>query len=45
VVAARGGRLIVDEIYLGLSYEADVHSALALSDELFVISSFSKYSH
>jgi len=43
VVAARGGRLIVDEIYLGLSYEADVHSALALSDELFVISSFSKY--
>jgi aspartate/methionine/tyrosine aminotransferase len=43
VVAARGGMLIVDEIYLGLSYESDVHSALALSDEIFVISSFSKY--
>ena len=43
VVAARGGTLIVDEIYLGLSYETDVHTALALSDEVFVISSFSKY--
>jgi aspartate/methionine/tyrosine aminotransferase len=37
------GALIVDEIYLGLSYEGARHSALALSDELFVISSFSKY--
>jgi len=42
VVAARGGTLIVDEIYLGLSYETDVHTALALSEEVFVISSFSR---
>ena len=37
------GALVVDEIYLGLSYEGGRRSALALSDELFVISSFSKY--
>jgi aspartate/methionine/tyrosine aminotransferase len=42
-VSARGGALIVDEIYLGLSYDTKPRSALALSDELFVISSFSKY--
>ena len=46
-VAERAGRLIVDEIYLGLSYDlapgAHPASALALSDDLFVISSFSKY--
>jgi aspartate/methionine/tyrosine aminotransferase len=38
-----GGRLVVDEIYLGLSYEGAPRSALALSDDLFVVSSFSKY--
>ena len=37
------GTLIVDEIYLGLSYEGVRRSALALDDEMFVISSFSKY--
>ena len=42
-VAARGGALIVDEIYLGLSYAGQPRTALALSDEIFVISSFSKY--
>ena len=42
-VSARGGALIVDEIYLGLSYEGKPRSALEISDELFVISSFSKY--
>ena len=46
-VAERAGRLIVDEIYLGLSYDlapgARPSTALALSDDLFVISSFSKY--
>lgn len=46
-VAERAGHLIVDEIYLGLSYDlapgARPASALALSDDLFVISSFSKY--
>jgi aspartate/methionine/tyrosine aminotransferase len=42
-VARLGGRLVVDEIYLGLSYEGKPHSALELSEDLFVISSFSKY--
>lgn len=42
-VAARGGALIVDEIYLGLSYAGPPRSALAIADESFVISSFSKY--
>jgi len=42
-VRARGGRLIVDEIYQGLTYEAPSYSALSLSSELFVINSFSKY--
>ncbi|CAG0989789.1 (5-formylfuran-3-yl)methyl phosphate transaminase [Burkholderiales bacterium] len=43
----RGGRLIVDEIYLGLTYDlapgGRPASALALSDDIFVVSSFSKY--
>lgn len=43
VVADRGGRLIVDEIYQGLTYEAASYTALALSNDLFVINSFSKY--
>jgi len=38
-----GGRLVVDEIYLGLSYGGAPRSALALSDAIFVVSSFSKY--
>jgi aspartate/methionine/tyrosine aminotransferase len=42
-VAARGGALIVDEIYLGLTYDREPQTALALSDGIFVISSFSKY--
>jgi aspartate/methionine/tyrosine aminotransferase len=42
-VARHGGRLIVDEIYLGLSYAGVPRSVLERSDELFVISSFSKY--
>jgi aspartate/methionine/tyrosine aminotransferase len=42
-VAARGGALIVDEIYLGLSYAGPPRSALAIADDIFVISSFSKY--
>jgi len=43
VVARKGGRLIVDEIYHGLVYGQRATSALALSDEAFVINSFSKY--
>src|SRR5438874_11271788 len=42
-VAQRGGRLIVDEIYLGLTYDHPARSALDLADDAFVISSFSKY--
>lgn len=44
VVQAKGGVTIVDEIYLGLSYEeAFGHSALAISDDIISINSFSKY--
>lgn len=44
VVRQRGGVSIVDEIYLGLSYEeAFGHSALALGDDIISINSFSKY--
>lgn len=39
----RGARLVVDEIYHGLTYGVDAPTALAVSDELFVINSFSKY--
>jgi len=38
-----GGRLIVDEIYLGLTYDGAPHSTLAIAPDAFVISSFSKY--
>ena len=37
------GSLIVDEIYQGLVYSDVDYSALAYSDSLFVINSFSKY--
>ncbi len=43
LVRARGGRLLVDEIYHGLIYGETTPTALALSDELFLINSFSKY--
>ena len=43
-VRSRGGVTIVDEIYLGLSYdEAYGHSALALGEDIISINSFSKY--
>jgi len=42
-VHARDGRLIVDEIYHGLTYGFDASTALAISDEVFVLNSFSKY--
>ena len=41
--AARGGALIVDEIYHGLVYEGETRTALEIDPELFVIGSFSKY--
>jgi aspartate/methionine/tyrosine aminotransferase len=44
VVRQRGGVTIVDEIYLGLSYEeAFGHTALALGEDIISINSFSKY--
>ena len=43
-VRAGGGVMIVDEIYLGLSFEERFgHSALALGDDVISINSFSKY--
>jgi aspartate/methionine/tyrosine aminotransferase len=42
-VAERGGALLVDEIYHGLTYGCAAETALALPDEVFVINSFSKY--
>lgn len=41
--AQQGGTLIVDEIYHGLVYDAQAPTALALSDKVFVLNSFSKY--
>jgi len=38
-----GGRLIVDEIYLGLTYGERPRSVLEYAGDAFVISSFSKY--
>ena len=43
VVRARGGTLIVDEIYHGLTYDCEARSALEFADDVFVINSFSKY--
>jgi len=44
VVQARGGITLIDEIYLGLSHDdAFGHSALAISDDIISINSFSKY--
>jgi len=42
-VRQRGGFAIVDEIYLGLSYDRAPRSALALDDQAIIINSFSKY--
>lgn len=44
-VRARDGFAIVDEIYLGLSYENAPRSALTLDDDIIVINSFSKFFH
>ena len=44
VVTAKGGITLVDEIYLGLSYDAQYgQTALALDDNIISINSFSKY--
>jgi len=39
----KGATLVVDEIYHGLVYDEKPDSALKISDQLFVINSFSKY--
>jgi aspartate/methionine/tyrosine aminotransferase len=43
LVGEKGGALLVDEIYHGLVYDSAAPTALGLSDDLFVINSFSKY--
>ncbi|KPQ22986.1 MAG: hypothetical protein HLUCCA13_15645 [Halomonas sp. HL-48] len=42
-VAERGGEVLVDEIYQGLNYDDAPLSATSLSDNAFVVNSFSKY--
>ena len=44
-VRARGGFIIMDEIYLGLYFEEQPVSALTLDDDIIIINSFSKYFH
>jgi aspartate/methionine/tyrosine aminotransferase len=39
----RGGHLVVDEIYHGLTYGVDASSVLQVDDDAFVLNSFSKY--
>jgi len=43
-VASQGGITLLDEIYLGLSYDETYgHTALSISDQIISINSFSKY--
>ena len=42
-VTEKKGSLIVDEIYQGLVYDGNDYTALEISDDCFVINSFSKY--
>ncbi|MBT8769459.1 pyridoxal phosphate-dependent aminotransferase [Metapseudomonas boanensis] len=42
-IKARGGHLVVDEIYHGLTYGVDASSVLEVDDQAFVLNSFSKY--
>jgi aspartate/methionine/tyrosine aminotransferase len=39
----RGGHLVVDEIYHGLTYGVDAASVLEVDNDAFVLNSFSKY--
>jgi aspartate/methionine/tyrosine aminotransferase len=43
LVCSRHAILISDEIYHGLSYSEEAHTALEYGDDVFVINSFSKY--
>jgi aspartate/methionine/tyrosine aminotransferase len=42
-VRAKGGFSIVDEIYLGLSYDGEARTALEYGDDIIVSNSFSKF--
>ena len=42
-VHGRGGQLVVDEIYHGLTYGLDAPSVLEVDDSAWVLNSFSKY--
>ncbi|WP_339516151.1 pyridoxal phosphate-dependent aminotransferase [Pseudomonas sp. RL_15y_Pfl2_60] len=42
-VKQRGGHLVVDEIYHGLTYGVEAASVLEVDDDAFVLNSFSKY--
>ena len=44
-VRERNGFSIIDEIYLGLSYDKQSASALSLTDDVVIANSFSKYFH
>jgi aspartate/methionine/tyrosine aminotransferase len=47
-VTKRGGSLIVDEIYQGLTYDSAPSTALSIlehTDNVFIVNSFSKYFH
>ena len=43
VCRVKDGHFLVDEIYHGLTYEADAATACAAGDDIWVINSFSKY--
>jgi aspartate/methionine/tyrosine aminotransferase len=42
-VRQKGGQLIIDEIYQGLTYDREPSTALQFGDDIFVVQSFSKY--
>ena len=42
-VQSKQGVLLVDEIYQGLVYDVENYTSLSLSDDIFVINSFSKF--
>ncbi|MDH5766301.1 MAG: pyridoxal phosphate-dependent aminotransferase [Gammaproteobacteria bacterium] len=43
IIGQKKGVLLIDEIYQGLSYEAEDYTSLELTRNAFVINSFSKY--
>jgi len=43
LVREKHGTLLMDEIYQGLTYGVEAHTAVADGDDVFVVNSFSKY--